>query len=45
MQELRRSKEGVEEEGGGEKYENGDPTRRSESSKGYPRICGKNTKI
>src|SRR5271155_4144592 len=33
MQKVRRTKEGVEEEGGGKEHENGEPSRRSKTSK------------
>ena len=45
MQEIRGTKERVKKEGGGEKHENGEPTRRSKINKGYTRIRGKNRKI
>ena len=45
MQESRRTKEGVEEEGGGKKYENGEPTRLPETSEGHGRICRENRKV
>jgi len=40
LQEVRKTKEGAEEEGGCEKHENGEPAGRSETSKGNVRICG-----
>ena len=45
LQEVRKTKEGVEEEGGCEEHENGEPAGRSENSKGNVRICGENRKV
>ena len=42
VQEVRGTKERTEEEGGREKYENGEPTRGPEISKRHVRIYGEN---
>ena len=45
LQEVRRTKKGVEGEGGGEEHKNGVPAGQSEISQGNVRFCGENRKV
>jgi hypothetical protein len=45
LQEVRRTKERAEKEGGGEKHESGEPARGPKISEGHTGICGENRTV